>query len=1529
MRRPPVVWVLGGSLAALVGLALVGVLVLTHTDRGRERVRLFAVEALAERVDGQVAVERLSGNLLTGATLEGVRIADRSGAPFLSADSLVLRYSIRSLISRELLFSDLRLVRPRIVLDRPPGGRWNVERLFPSPAAAPLDGSAPPAGNGAGFGAWVRLEDVEIVDGTVVVRQPWLPGDPAAADSLARARPRLRLARVPGGWQTVWELRDLDAELPFVRLAHPDSAGRRVDVARLRATALPFRPPAARVRGLSGTLTLVGDTLRVRDLRIELPASRIRAEGRAVLGGSELSGRARVEALALEDLRWLRPDLPEGGGKLDEIVVRGAGDTLDMAATGIELAVGEARVAGDTGIRLAGVTVLGPTDLQFAAVDTRLIERLAPAIDVPVDGALDGHLRAAGPAARLEVDGRVAFRERDGATSVLLVDGLVDASTGDARANGLRVDLDPLRVSVLRSVRPGLPLEGTLTGHADLTGSLDDLHASLDVTHHARSGTSRLVGGATWAAGDPARLDVDVRAPELSLATLGRFAPAAGLRGRARGTIEARGTTDDLVVSADLRPERGGRLEVAGRVGLDGTGERYDLEGRLAAFDAATVSTHPPSTHLTGTFSLRGRGVDPASATAEVRVDLTDTRVDGTEADSTHLVVRVADGLATAERVHVRMASATADLEGRFGLVEGRSGELRYRVRVDSLADFRAYLPADTGVAPPRPAMQARALARARADSARIAEATAVERMATGQPAPPGLALDAAHALPRDSVSGTLIAEGVVTGQVRAFDVEGTALAEQIVAAGSHVAHAEARYALAGVGGADATVRLDASADSVLAGGFGFDSLGVRVDHRGGWRRGTGTADVGVFQDPDRDYRAAVEFRLELDRSEALLTEMAMRFDTITWSSTGPGTIAWGDGGTEVHTIELESDRGGRILVDGVLPLDEVADLRIELDRVQLAHLSGLLQDSVTTEGLLTLDATLAGTRASPRLEGTATLDEAELRGRGLPRAEVGFAYADRLLALDAVFVSDSLGTLTAEARVPVDLALEREPGPRLLERPLEAILVADSLALDALPSFTAATADVRGRLRGRIEVAGTPADPRLAGGVELDVESIRLVEPNVTLERASGALRFDGDRATIDSLVATSGGGGIRVTGGVDLTTLARPTLDLEVAAAEAVVLDNRWGRVRADVDLTVDGPIQGLSLSGDVLVLRGVLYAPETSKRRLTDLDDPATLQGLGGDDGELALLPQTNPLLDSLRLDLDVIVERDTWVRNSDGNVEISTSPEAGPLHVSMAGGPETLSLVGTINADRGEYSYAGNRFQLTAGSATFLPGSGGALDPLLQLSAQKRIQQSGREALVIQIHVLGTLTEPRIALESNAQPPLPESDLLAYLAFGESSSSLLDLNDTGVTSESGLRALSVVAQQQFASVGLGAALDEAVSEIEREGTRGGLDVLRIHPAPLPSEFAFERYFDNVLRGTEVEAGKYLGDRLFVAGHARLSSPVPGVRVEYGLATGLTWEAAWEPRYLPSEPTLSADATATEARTLGTFLIWKRRF
>src|SRR5205814_8135821 len=87
---------------------------------------------------------------------------------------------------------------------------------------------------------------------------------------------------------------------------------------------------------------------------------------------------------------------------------------------------------------------------------------------------------------------------------------------------------------------------------------------------------------------------------------------------------------------------------------------------------------------------------------------------------------------------------------GSFGLVANRSGQLIYSVDVDSLGALDRLLPhtaPDTGSVPPRPAVVARAVRRARADSARIARRTEVERLATGRPLPK-LVVDTPKATP-------------------------------------------------------------------------------------------------------------------------------------------------------------------------------------------------------------------------------------------------------------------------------------------------------------------------------------------------------------------------------------------------------------------------------------------------------------------------------------------------------------------------------------------------------------------------------------------------------------------------------------------------------------------------------------------------------------------------------------------------------------------------------------------------------------
>jgi translocation and assembly module TamB len=404
---------------------------------------------------------------------------------------------------------------------------------------------------------------------------------------------------------------------------------------------------------------------------------------------------------------------------------------------------------------------------------------------------------------------------------------------------------------------------------------------------------------------------------------------------------------------------------------------------------------------------------------------------------------------------------------------------------------------------------------------------------------------------------------------------------------------------------------------------------------------------------------------------------------------------------------------------------------------------------------------------------------------------------------------------------------------------------------------------------------------------------------------------------------VARSGTGLIRARGTFDLAQLTRPGLDLTVTAEDAEVLDNEHGRLRADLDLAIAGPFEQVRITGDVAVQRGVIYVPDPANtRRTTNLDAPTMVSVLDTMDvaEELRRLPP--PILRNLQADVGITVARDTWLRSPTANVEIYTPEDGEPVRLTIDNSAQAIILEGTINADRGEYSLAGRQFELTTGSITFLglPDP----DPLLQLSAQYQVPRRNREALIININVGGYLSEPRITLSSNAQPPLPESDLISYLAFGRSSTSLLDQGGSGITGSE----LGFLAEQQLAGLGLGAFVDASVAGLEEQGAEAGLDVFRVRPAPLPDELNIGGYFQNLLRGMEVEAGKYLTPRFFLSAQGRTSGDLPGLRLEWQNPNGFSWHALWESGYLPQQPSLG-DVQATQTRVFGAFLLWSRRW
>jgi translocation and assembly module TamB len=293
----------------------------------------------------------------------------------------------------------------------------------------------------------------------------------------------------------------------------------------------------------------------------------------------------------------------------------------------------------------------------------------------------------------------------------------------------------------------------------------------------------------------------------------------------------------------------------------------------------------------------------------------------------------------------------------------------------------------------------------------------------------------------------------------------------------------------------------------------------------------------------------------------------------------------------------------------------------------------------------------------------------------------------------------------------------------------------------------------------------------------------------------------------------------------------------------------------------------------------------------------------------------------------MEVGLTVDRDVWVRRTDANVEIYTPVETGPIQVRMDRRSSSLSLVGVMSTDRGEYEFLSKRFRITRGSATFI-GSG-ELNPTLQATGEYEVQLPGREAVNIRVVIGGTLENPRITLESDAQPPIPQSDLLSYLVFDRATSSLLSVEGSGLSGPTGGSATLVgdaaaLAARRLASIALGVAADE----LEGEATRTlELDVFNITPADVPTEIN-STGIGSFLRGTRVEFGKYTDPDTFVGLAVHPATIGPGLLAQRRFNNGFRLELSTEPRFVPRDPSLTPRDPIT-ARNWAAFLIKEWRY
>jgi translocation and assembly module TamB len=1509
-------------LAGLVLLVTVLIFVAVRAGFVREKVRDVIETRMAQVIDGDVSIREVRGGLLGGITLVGVTISGSDGGRFLSLDTLSARYSLPQLFRLQLLFSDVRLVNARVLLDQSPES-WNYERIFRLSKKAPSDSVSRIV---------LRLDRVTIVDGDIALRTQWRP------DSLLRGADRaravaaalsdsalLRVERAGTHFQMVQEYHHLDATFPEVRLMSPQATGMYIHIGHLSAMAAVVKGETTAVRKLAAEIDLGRDSLRATNLTVNLPASSLTGNATYAFARGRANGDVRVDSLSASDFAALRRMVPDDLRAAMSLRIDAGDSVARYDVSGLVVRTRGGSVRGDISAVIpgsGGSAASVAATLALRSISTEIARSFKPGIALPVTGTLDGTVSARGPLRNVHLESNLTFTDAlSGSSNVRLSGGV--GWQGRLEMHDLDVTLSPLQVALAGNFINDFPLDGQLWGSATVNGAVGERVAALiDLDLLSQGRLSHVSGNATMTGSQSPSFTAQLLADPVDLSLTNAFAPDAGVRGSVSGPISLSGTLRELVAGVDLRILNGGSLVAQGTFDLAADQIAYDVQLSTERLDLRAVLDSAESTSISTTASVNGRGVSLASAVASLDMYLRPSTYGDIELDSARASASIAGGVLRLGSLVAGAGGIDARASGTFGITDSTAGTVMFTAAVDSLHKLRRWISGDTTSVFPRPSRVAEAYRIARADSARIARETQVQRAISGGP-PPTLQVDLPPAIRRDSLAGSAAFAGSATGNHESMGLSGLLAAGRIVARGVTADTIRADVAARVLPSDSLSIGANVIAAGITAAGHSADTLSANLS----WLTHHGSADVRVTRGSQQLLEASADVSIDSSGASVNLQRGLFQFDTLsTWRTLFPSRFFISDSVISVDSLALAADSSGSLRLSGRMPRSGAGELKLDVYGLEVGGVLDAFQSDLALRGTLIAGITAGGSLDVPVFSGSAGLVDGHFGNNPLPEVRSLFSYAMGRIDAD-VSASRRLGPtfLTGEAHIPLDLDRQagERTGPAAAERPIDVHLVLNELPLELVPDLTENLSAIAGRAVGEVTVSGTTGKPVILGSFSIHDGSAIVNALGVQLSSVNASLRMDGDTLRIESFTANSGTP-LTLAGSIGLSTPSVPEFDLHLMASEAYVLNNENGRLRANLDLTMKGPLTGTSITGSARVTNGVVYAPRYSAKDVLSPDDSLFRLVADSTDARLAgLIPQPSAFMDNLRVQIALDVARDTWVRTPEANVELFSD---GPLVIAMHQGTASLVLEGVLSTDRGQYSYSGTRFEIKRGSARFIGGNAG-LNPTLQLAGEHEVQLPARGKVKITVLISGTMLQPVVRLESDAQPPLSQSDMLSYLAFGKSSSSLLQVGASGLAGDVGVFGTGKLAGEALKARALGTLMDQLEREAEGAGMRSlGLDLLDITPAETYTEIARGDIL-SFLRATEVEAGRYFTRRTFVSGQLRLSA-TPGVRAIHRAPKGYRVELAWEPRILLRAPTLSEQRSITR-RSFGFLILREWRF
>jgi translocation and assembly module TamB len=1450
-----------GTVAMVLGV----VTSMTLTPPGRDLLARTVSQMLDRIVDGTVRVGAISGSFIYDLTLENLVVRDTSGALLADLPRARVTYRLPNLLAGQVVLSGIQLERPTIQLIKHRSGRMNYEEVLRIGK-----------GSKGGKSPLVEFHNVHMNAGTLRIALPWNPPKSAltemAVDSALRAE-RAKPGRViedsREGLRRVILLSDLATRISRLRIATPDRQPFTID---LDSLATRVNDPGVTLRNAVGRVRIRGDSAVFSLSRGALPDTRFSGGGAVTWPRDTILFDFQVISpqVNLEDLRWVSPKFPSMSGRgvlaaKSETGARTAYDIRDLHLRGV-LGQVDGEMVTITDKRRG----LGVRDMNLRLDELDLDAVRAYLDTLPFHGKVTGKLAGSGFLNALDLSLEWAFQD-DSVAGMPLSTISGEGGVGATRDSGLTftnfgVRQSDIDLGTVRRIAPAVIVPGRLTAVGTLNGPLRNVtfngtaqHQDLDLPPSQLEGTVHLDTRFQTLG-----LGTDVSLDPLSFEGIRRGFPSLKTRGEVRGHLRTEGTLARLSVDASVSGQIG-TIDAHGITTLQPpTWGAEDLLLRFSSLDLAALTGRKVPSSLNGEILVSGRTDTLAAPEGELRLALSRSRVREWTLDSVNAITGLHDSLIRLDTAYAVWKGARVGGSGTLGWAGPHDGRMAFTLAADSLIAFDSLLLAVTG--------------QSRTNS--------VDNRPLSGTAQGGIRL--AGSLDTLEMSGDLLVQNLEWQRISAPRVTG---------------------AFGWIGGQRPQLTASVSSDSITAQQWSLHQLGAQV--RGWadsleWSAGSGVGTDSRVEGAGRWWQREASQVAMFDSLSFTLPVHRYRLDetfAVTLSDSAPA----------VSPLTLRADDGsGIIQMGGRIPGSSEGSLALRVLGLDLHDVYGLLQrDTTTIAGALGLDLRVGGTAEAPTLRGTTTLDAARFGDFQAPFLQGVVDYADRKLEANLLLWRTGENVLQIETRLPLDLAL-RGAKQRRVDGPLSIHARGDSVDLGLLEALTPAVSKVRGTVSVDVNVGGTWDTPQFAGGVDIRDGAMSLPGLGVRYEGLRGRARFQGDSLVLDSLVLRSGGGRLGVTGSIRLVDFSRPVLDLGFRTDAFRALDVRNFLTFAGTGgLRLRGPLFQSTLTGDLTANSGVLYFADLVSKRIIDLEDPTI-----ADLVDTTLLRSQNlsigakfqnRFLDSLTIqNLRVQLGSDVWLRSNEANIQLG-----GEVTLSKAG--KTYTPSGTLDALRGSYTLkigpVTRDFTVERGSVRYF----GDLNAALDIRAVHVVRAVRGEEVPVIANITGTLYVPKVTLESTLNPPISETDLVAYLVTGYPANEAARLGQTNAL-ETGL---------SYFSSALSSELERAL--IQDLGIP--LDLIEIRPGVSGGRGAQAL--------TQLAAGWQLGSKTFLTLNAGFCAENLGQFSYNNLGASLEFRFSREWSLQTSvEPTLTScrrdfGITITNPYQIGSDILWEREF